>query len=208
LDRSLTHELDIAAASDVIAEHLSLFGETGPEGRKFTSVWGADPVFASAPVASGPFIHQFGLRVAVGHRLTLAEVPGERVTVVGHQPEFDAERRLWFCDLQLDAGASYTPMVQLALARYQPHSVVGEEISKVVKADFVQLLPRREATYVVTPDGGAVAVTLAGAVGIPEHATTLPNLASRVNASRLVQAWVERLPADAVSDLDWVKVGW
>lgn len=189
------------------ASYLPLYVQTGPAGRKFTSTWGADPVFAGAPVAPGPFIHQFPLRVAVGHALELAEVAGQKVTVIGHQPQYDAGRRLWYCDLQVDAGAAYTPMVQLALARYQPHSVAGVELSSVVKADFAQLLPRREATFIVTPDGSAVLVTLAGPIGVPQHAISLPNIASRVNASRLVQAWVERLPADAATDLDWATVG-
>ena len=38
-------------------------------------------------------------------------------------PEFDQVRKLWYCDLQLDAGTSYFPFVKLALARYQPHSI-------------------------------------------------------------------------------------
>jgi hypothetical protein len=52
-----------------------------------------------------------------------------------------------------------------------------------------------------------VVVTLAGSVGIPAHAATLPNLASRVTASRRVEAWIERLPADSTSDLEWAVVG-
>lgn len=202
--RALPHGAISAAKLD---QYLPLYTQTGPEGRKFTSVWGADPVFAAAAVAPGPFIHQFPLRTAVGNAVELAEVTGEKVTVIGHQPEYDTGRRLWYCDLQLEAGDSYTPMVQLALARYQPHSVAGVELSSVVKADFVQLLPRRESTFIATPDAAAILVTLAGPVGIPEHATALPNVASRVSASRLVQAWVEKLPADATTDLGWVAAG-
>jgi hypothetical protein len=76
-----------------------------------------------------------------------------------------------------------------------------------VKADFSQLLPRREATFVASPDATAVVVTLAGPVGVPLHARSLPNVASRVSASRLVQAWVEKLPSGAASDLFWEPVG-
>lgn len=192
---------------DALGPYLSLYRRTGPDGLKFTSVWGSDPVYESAPVASGPFIHQFPLRTAVGDAVSLAEVAGEQVAVIGHRPEFDLERRLWFCDVQIDAGDSYTPMVQLALSRYQPHAVAGEHLSTVVKADFIQLLPRREATFVATPDATAVVVTLAGPVGVPLHARSLPNVASRVSASRLVQAWLEKLPSGAASDLSWERVG-
>lgn len=196
-----------AISAAKLEQYLPLYAQTGAAGRQFTSVWAADPVFAAAAVASGPYIHQFPLRTAVGNALDLAEVTGEKVTVIGHTPQYDPVRRLWYCDLQLDAGDSYTPMVQLALARYQPHSVAGTELSSVVKADFVQLLPQRESTFIETRDGAAMLVTLAGPVGIPEHAVALPNVASRVNASRLVQAWVERLPGDATTDLGWVAVG-
>ncbi|MET0975060.1 MAG: hypothetical protein ABWX82_05300, partial [Leifsonia sp.] len=198
--------IESVASAALLGDYLSLFGQTGPEGRRFTSVWGADPVFRGERVAAGPYIHQFPLRTAVGSRVRLSELADD-VTVVGHQPEFDPERKLWFCDLQLEAGAAYTPFVQLALARYQPHSLGGQEISKVVRADFVQLLPRRESTFVVAPERQAVVVTLAGAVGIPAHAATLPNLASTVRASRRVEAWIERLPAGATSDLDWATMG-
>ena len=54
--------------------------------------------------------------------------------------------RLWYCDLQLDAGASYFPFVRLALARYQPNSIAGEHLSRVVFPDFAQLVAERTAT--------------------------------------------------------------
>ncbi|QIG40999.1 hypothetical protein G5T42_17215 [Microbacterium sp. 4R-513] len=190
----------------LLTNFLPWFSQTGPEGSRFATRWGADPVFEGEPTVSGPFIHQFPLRTAIGNRVRLSELD-DFVTVVGHDPQFDTERRLWFCDLQVEAGAAYTPFVQLALARYQPHSLDGQEISKVVKADFVQVLPRREATFIVDPQRRAIMVTLAGAVGIPAHAQSLPDLASRVMASRYVEVWVERLPAGSTSDLDWVADG-
>jgi hypothetical protein len=163
-------------------------------------------VFEGEALPSGPYTHQFPLRTEVGSGIALAEVPDE-VTVVGHTPEFDEERGLWYCDIQVAAGDAYTPFIQLALVRYQSHSVRGQEISKVVKADWAQLVPRREATFVVAPDDPVVAVTVAGTVGVPAHAVGLPDLASRVRASRRVEAWVELLPAGATSDLDWERVG-
>ncbi|WP_277369609.1 hypothetical protein [Rhodococcus rhodochrous] len=195
-----------AAKAAQLVGFTPLFTQTGPEARRFTSIWGADPVFEGDAVPDGPYIHQFGLRNAVGHAIKLAEVPGETVTVVGHRAVYDPDRKLWYSDIQLDAGSAYTPFVKLALARYQPHSVAGEEMSKVVIADFAQLLPIREATYVLNPDGSALTVTLSGAVGIPHHAQSLPDFASRIRASRHVETWIERLPAESTSDLDWERV--
>ncbi|SFR93409.1 hypothetical protein SAMN04487846_0796 [Microbacterium sp. cf046] len=205
IDRDRVSAVETDVAAGLVTDFSPFFTGTGPEGRRFTSVWGADPIFAGDPVPSGPFATHFPRRVAVG-TVALAEVP-DTVTVVGHQPDFDADRKLWYCDVAIEAGSAYTPFVQLALARYQPHSIGGVEISTVVRADWLQPLPRREATFVSTPDGAAVLLTVAGTVGIPEHARGLPDLASEISASRRVEAWVERLPADATSDLDWVQVG-
>ena len=130
IDPELVAAVETGAAAGILTEFLPLFSATGPEGRRFTSVWGVDPVFAGEPLPNGPFAHQFPLRTAVG-TVRLAELD-DQVTVVGHQPEFDPERRLWYCDIQVETGDAYTPFVQLALARYQPHSVSGQEISPVV----------------------------------------------------------------------------
>ncbi|QAY72004.1 hypothetical protein ET445_00325 [Agromyces protaetiae] len=210
----LSPALREAAVAATLAEWLDVFAlRTSPEGRRFTSSWGVDPVFRGEALPAGPYVHQFALRTAVGYSVTLAEMAGvdgtssDPVTVVGHEPHFDRERGLWYCDLQIDAGSAYTPFVQLALARYQPHSIPGEEISAVSMADFVQVLPRREASYIVAPDETALTISLAGAVGVPEFAASLSGIANQVAASRFVEAWIERLPAGSDSDLDWERVG-
>lgn len=215
VDRSIgearTADADLSAAADVrataalVTEFRTFTPGTGAAGLRFTTAWGADPVFAGESLPAGPYATHFPRRTAVG-TVALAEVP-DTVVVVGHQPEFDPERRLWFCDVAIESGDAYTPFVQLALARYQPHSVPGVEISSVVRADWLQPLPRREATFTVTPDSSAVILSLAGTVGVPEHARGLPDLASEIRASRRIAAWAERLPADATSDLDWTAVG-
>lgn len=180
--------------------------------KKFVTQWGLDPVWGSAPVHAGPFIHQFPLRVAVRGRTSLLEAPGHTVTVVGHQPQFDHERRLWYCDLQLDAGASYFPFVRLALARYQPNSIAGEHLSRVVFPDFAQLVAERTATTRRVGSSAALSVTLQGPGGYTELARRLvPAFAGddeqRLELSRFAVAQVERLPADATTDLAWTAVG-
>ena len=45
----------------------------------------------------------------------------------------------------IDPGGAYYPFIRLALARYQPISVEGAHLSKVVQADFAQLVPDRTA---------------------------------------------------------------
>jgi len=82
--------------------------------------------------------------------LTLEELPGAKVSVVGYDVEYDEERQLWYADLQIDCGEAYFPFIRLALARYQPKSVKGPQgdvkLSRVVLADFAQLAPDRTVT--------------------------------------------------------------
>ena len=79
--------------------------------------------------------------VLVYYQATLAEVPGQLVSVAPHEVHADLDRRLWYCDIELAPGPSYFPFVRLALARYQPNSMAGVELSRIVLADFAQLTP-------------------------------------------------------------------
>jgi hypothetical protein len=177
----------------------------GIDPEKLLTRVGSDPVFASAPATNGPYISQFSLRTGGRGKVSLAETNKATVTVVGHTPRFDPARKLWFCDIELDAGQAYQPFVRLALCRYQPHSIDGHHISRVVLADFAQLLPRRVAT--VRPlTGGRLAVTMSGPVGVGwlgGGAVT----ASGIRASRIVTAEVQQLADGHDPDLGWVRVG-
>ncbi len=157
------------------------------------TAWGADPATLSQGPSGGPYVHQLSRRVAVANAVPVEE-PLSEVTVVGHQPEYDAERGLWFCDVDLPAGAAYSPFVRLALCRYQRWSVPGLEISPVVRADFVQLPPTR---VLRVRSGTPKQVTLTGSVG-SRSATSL--------SGRRVQARVEARPVGG-TDLDWRPLG-
>lgn len=72
----------------------------------------------------------------------------KNVDVVGYEPEYNQERKLWFCDVQFnpDRLTTYYPFVRLGLARFQPHSIPDSDafLSQVVMTDYVQLVPTRE----------------------------------------------------------------
>ena len=128
--------------------------------RAFVTHWGNDPIWATDPVADAPQPSSFPRAVTVDFSLKLDELAavagalppgGDQVHVAGHGVEYDKSRKLWYCDIEIDAGESYWPFVRLALARYQPKSYWGVELSRVVLADFVQLAPDRTVT--VTPAG-------------------------------------------------------
>lgn len=77
-----------------------------------------------------------------------------------YRPRFDRATGRWFADIQLDPQLAYQPFVRLALARWQPHALHGENLdlrlSRVVVSEFVQLLPERSVTITpVSPGRGA-----------------------------------------------------
>jgi hypothetical protein len=77
-----------------------------------------------------------------------------RATLALYTPVYDADRDRWHVDIRLDPAGSYFPFMRLALARYQPHSIPGAELSTIVATEFIQLLPTRSATVTATRTAG------------------------------------------------------
>jgi hypothetical protein len=86
---------------------------------------------------------------------------GGDVTVVAYPVWYAAGRR--FADIVIRdlADQSYTPMIALSLARYQPFSLANLGLSRLVRTDYLPLLPTRVLT-VNRKETGAVVVELAG----------------------------------------------
>ena len=143
-----------------------LFQNTLPDKFKpYVTMWGSDPAYtAAAPEVVPAQTHFTNKAVTTGFNtttLTLDELPGETVSVAAHNVAFDADRNLWYCDIDISPLAYYMPFVRLALARYQPHSIDGAHLSRVVLTEFVQLTPDRSATLVQAKTN-AVQVTVTG----------------------------------------------
>jgi hypothetical protein len=123
--------------------------------RPFVTQWGNDPIFGTRPLTAAPLPANFSRAVTTASGLTLEEISGLAIQppglqAAGHRVEFDPDRKLWFCDIQVESDPLvYCPLVRLALARYQSESLVGVELSRIVLADFLPLLPDR--TITVTP---------------------------------------------------------
>jgi len=166
--------------------------------QPFVTGYGRDPLFASGAVKPAPVLADFPLAVATGTSLFLAEqAEGEGlVDVAGHAVQWDPGRGLWFSDIEIQAGASYWPFVKLALVRYQPASIAGVEISRVVQADFAQLAPDRVATLTF-PTSTTVTVTVVG----PDYtqSSTIVGFAPPD-----MRVWVEsQIPGVTDPDLQW-----
>jgi hypothetical protein len=144
------------------------FTDIGSRLVPLVTQWGLDPLWDTALPKYRTRVSDFPARVA-DEVVALREIEGQQVHVVGHRVHWDAERGLWYCDIELDAGRSYMPFVRLALVRYQPNALATQaanvKISKVVLTEFAQVLPRRRATFRRT--GTQVNFTLRGFV--PDH---------------------------------------
>jgi len=118
--------------------------------KPYVTQWGLDPIWQTQTISPVPDTSDFPDKVAFDYNLKVQGSP-HRVRVAGHEVHYDPERQLWFCDISLDLPYTYAPFVRLALARYQPHSLPGVELSHVVLADFAQLTPSRSAVVTIDP---------------------------------------------------------
>lgn len=91
------------------------------------------------------------------------------VRVLGHAIELDREKGEFYCDLAIDEEAAqssaYMPFIQLGLTRFQPHSVIGLELSTAT-GHQVQLLPRRsgEVRFKSKSEANTFTLTLRGPI--------------------------------------------
>ncbi len=149
--------------------------------------------------------------------------PGATVDIAPHDVFYDAERQLWYCDIELSPAQSYFPFVRLALARYQPVSVAGCHLSNVVLADFMALTPSRWLS--VTP-GSTPLRQLVSVYGYShsENAGWRENMAqgmsirnpvtgqirivvpSGITPRNVIEVWMEELQPDLGEDLGWQRV--
>ena len=119
--------------------------------KPFFTQWGMDPIWATAGLSFAPAVYNFPDAVERDYGVSLEESSAARVDVVGFTPQFDEVRGLWFADLTIDLGPTYSPFVRLALVRYQPHALDDTRISRVVLAGFSQLTPDRSALVTADP---------------------------------------------------------
>lgn len=167
--------------------------------RRFVSEWGMDPLWRASETAPLADSH-FANAISQASNLSLAELPGLDVDVVGFEPQYDGERDLWFCDIALTASNTYFPFIRMALARYQPVSVPGAHLSPVVLSDFAQLLPHRTVRYDTTQ------IVNNNTVGVRVNGPAYFHRESKQFASPLVIARVERRLFDTGDELGWEVV--
>lgn len=168
-----------------------------PELQPYTSQVARDPLYdAAGPVPAHPD------RWVTAHMLPgpgqpdAVPVPGApghgTVSVRGYDVSYADSRCFADIAVQGPADRTYCPLVQLAVARYQPQSLPGCTLSPVIKTGFVPLLPDRELVVERLPQGLQVTLNGLGPAG-------------NVGRNNRVDAHLERLdgtssevPVDAV----------
>jgi hypothetical protein len=120
------------------AEFLKL----DPPLKPLVTQWGADPIWGGDAASLSAAKTNFKNAKEIQGGLSLQE-NAQLVLAAGYEPVFDHDRQLWRVDVHIDTGNAYWPFVRLALARFQPKSVDGAHLSRVIRSDFIQLPPAR-----------------------------------------------------------------
>lgn len=130
-----------------------------------------------------------------------------RARAWGYRPQFNETRGLWYVDVAISPGATAWPFLRLAVARFQPESLSGLELSSPVQCDFVQVPPERGVVASRT-DERCVRVVVTGPVprrrwvfGDTTADTRMPLSNERVMVARL-----QRKDPELAGDLGWITV--
>jgi hypothetical protein len=192
----------------VLPEHA---GQVPPALEKVVTLWGAD-------LASGTSgVTQLDLGFPLAHptpqpAYPLPGLPGSpvRARIAPHPVAYDSASDRYYCDIVVTGfEAAYMPFVQLALATFQRAALPGHELSHVVMAGTVQLLPDRKASLDIAVNHG-LSIIVTGPVAQPmldiaETNSSIEGILPNVVAgyTTLVTAQVECRPAGSVDDLAW-----
>lgn len=220
--------------------------------KHYVTQWGNDPIWSSASVAGlAPDRSQFPrARTAPdatgawlppgappteadqrpgGFKVTGLQPPSPSnnygfVDVAPHDVFFDADRGLWYCDIEVSAGSSYFPFIRLALARYQPTSSPRAHLSNVVLADIIALTADRWLNVTPAPEGKRVRAAVFGvtydessahheareavAVSVIDPLTGTVDTREPVMVAQrtVVEVWVEQLEPRWGDDFGWQRL--
>ncbi len=210
--------LGVLVSSSVAAEQP--FEDLPDSLIRYVSQWGQDPTTGSDLPRSVMHPSAFGARVA-SFSFHLPEA-NRTMEIAAHRVHYDFRRRLWYADIEIDAGFSYAPFVRLALVRVQPYAVTDCALSAVVHTQYAQLLPIRELhvehtdnTYALhvygqAPQYGSASGRgeLGGRLGTtPAVADAFGSLLGYSQGRNRIEMVVQQQNSGLNTDLDWVDVG-
>ena len=170
----------------------------------FVTQWGRDPRWQTDETTNAPAPVDFDNTVFQKN-----EVPEEKeapplVSIVPFPVDFDKDGRC-FCDINLIySSRTDRPFVRLALARFQPDSIKGLKMSRIVLADFAQLAPIVTVT-VTSSSADVFGVTVNG---LTHDLPTSPCVIAppNVRGTRMRVSVQERIPGTA-DEAGWLPAG-
>jgi hypothetical protein len=147
------------------------------------------------------------------------------VEIAPHDVFYDKQRRLWYCDIEINSGSAYFPFVRLALARYQPVAVSNEHhLSNAVLADFMALAPDRWLNITQVENEKVRRITVYGqhytdsssrkeakdstSYSEVNSLTNKPHtfIPADVSGSSVFEVWLERLDKNLGEDFGWQRI--
>jgi hypothetical protein len=138
-----------------------------PSLARYCTVWGMDPVFAAPALNNSNYPTRDNFPYAADYdTVRLAEDNNTMVDVAGYAVNYDQDKQLYFFDIPVNIMSAYFPFVKLALARYQRNSlrISGTDVclSKLVSADWMQVVPARQTAITTNPGKSNFTITLNG----------------------------------------------
>jgi len=187
------------------------------------SFWGAAPIWDSpltrekfspediVPQFSSHVVH--GLKLYDGNRsldISILYFDIDKVETNGKGEaqfvHYDATRKAWWVDINLEPQVTAAPFVRFAFCRYQPNALPQCQLSPVVLANYVQLSPFRSATVTRSPHSKR---TVTVAVSGPSYESgNVPggSLEVRIVAAVERRGMLERHGATVSDELTWALV--
>lgn len=164
--------------------------------KPYVTQWGMDPIRKSKVPKGILRTNDFVGFEKFQKNLTLEEkeTTSLKFDVVGYKPEYNKDRKLWFCDIQFDPEEviSYFPFVRLALAAYQPNSIPNAHLSRIVQTDFIQLANDRTLNIKLFDDSGFL-------ISVEGYGTG-------DRSSNRMEVTIEELPEGAHDEFGWVAI--
>lgn len=182
--------------------------------QSFVTTWSNDPIVSANALTAPLLLEDFPLAAKLEDGFRIAEASDLAVAIAAHEVTFDKDRQLWYCDIRVNPGFVYSPFIRMSLARYQPNSIVGVELSNIALANFVQLMPDRTVT--VTPDPDDDLTIQIRVDGLTYHSTSWhsgddePDINGEyhgfdVNPDiRLVEVSVEERIPGTIDEVGWI----
>jgi hypothetical protein len=198
------------------------FASLPPELVGVVSQWGQDPIFNS--LLPRPAMHPSAFSARVAQFSFWLPEAARNMDVAAHRVHYDFERRLWFADLEIDAGQSYSPFVRLALVRVQPQALGECALSPVQHTQYAQLPPTRELHLARVPRReGGVSLQVFGPAPEIGAASARGELSGRLDVPvaladgfgpllgydrghNRIELVVQRQASGLATDLDWEDV--